>query len=180
MLQDRPARLLVVEDDDVLCWAIKREFTQRGYEVRVAHSVPAARDVLADWPPDLALVDLRLPGPAGLTLISRILDSNPDARTVMLTGYASVATAVEAIKLGATHYLVKPADADTIERAFDLTEGDDSVSPTEHELSVDRLEWEHIQRVFNDNQRNVSATARALGMHRRTLQRKLSKHPVRR
>lgn len=180
MLQDKTPRLLIVDDSDVFCWAMQREFTQRGYEARVAHSVPAATGVLADWEPDFAVVDLRMPGPAGLTLISRILEVNPDARIVILTGYASVATAVEAIKLGATHYLVKPVDAEAIERAFDRTEGDESVSPTEQELSVDRLEWEHIQRVFNDNNQNVSATARALGMHRRTLQRKLSKRPVRR
>jgi two-component system response regulator RegA len=176
---ERP-NLLLVDDNENFCWAMQRSFTQRGYEVRVAHSVPEAGALIAHWKPDYAVVDLRMPGPAGLALIPRILEANAQARTVVLTGFASIATAVEAIKLGATHYLVKPVDADTVEGAFKRTTGDQAVPPSERELSVDRLEWEHIQRVFADNGGNISATARALGMHRRTLQRKLGKHPVQR
>jgi len=180
LLLDNRSKLLLTDDNENFCWALGRALTQRGFEVRVAHSVPEAFTILEEWTPDYAVVDLRMPGPSGLSLIPRLCEVAPDARIVVLTGYASVATAVEAIKLGATHYLMKPVDADAIEEAFRRTEGDDSVHPTEQELSVDRLEWEHIQRVFTDNGRNISATARALGMHRRTLQRKLGKHPVRR
>lgn len=180
MQRDKPAQLLLVDDNENFCWAMERAFTQRGYAVRVAHSVAEACSMLERWRPEYAVVDLRMPGAAGLTLIPRIREANPDARTVVLTGYASIATAVEAIKLGAIHYLVKPVDADTVEHAFGRTAGDESVPPVERELSVDRLEWEHIQRVYTDNSGNISATARALGMHRRTLQRKLGKHPVRR
>jgi two-component system response regulator RegA len=113
-----------------------------------------------------------------LTLIPRIKAANPESRVVMLTGYASIATAVEAIKLGADHYLAKPVDAETVEAAFRRAGGDDVVSPSESLLSVHRLEWEHIQRALAEYRGNVSATARALHMHRRTLQRKLNKHPV--
>ena len=180
MPQDNRSKLLLADDNENFCWALERAFTQRGYEVRVAHSVPAALTLLEGWTPDFAVVDLRMPGPSGLSLIPRLREIACEMRVVVLTGYASVATAVEAIKLGATHYLMKPVDADAIESAFRRVDGDDSVAPVEHELSVDRLEWEHIQRVYAENGHNISATARALGMHRRTLQRKLGKHPVRR
>lgn len=180
MLQDSRSKLLVADDNENFCWALERAFTQRGYAVRVAHSVPAAAAILESWTPDFAVVDLRMPGPSGLCLIPRLREASCGVRIVVLTGYASVATAVEAIKLGATHYMMKPVDADAIESAFGRVNGDHKIAPTECELSVDRLEWEHIQRVFAQNSGNISATARALGMHRRTLQRKLAKHPVRR
>lgn len=180
MQQPERRNLLLVDDNENFCWAMQRSFAQRGYEVRVAHSVANASALLEQWAPDYAVVDLRMPGQAGLALLPRILQANAEARTVVLTGYASIATAVEAIKLGATHYLVKPVDADAVEAAFKRTKGDEAVGPSERELSVDRLEWEHIQRVLADNDGNISATARALSMHRRTLQRKLNKHPVRR
>jgi len=118
-----------------------------------------------------------MPGPTGLTLIPRLKAASPAMRIVMLTGYASIATAVEAIKLGATQYLVKPVDAPTVEAAFHHDGGDVTVASSDHMLSVERLEWEYIQRVLGEQHGNVSATARALNMHRKTLQRKLSKHP---
>jgi len=173
-------RLLLVDDSESFCCAMQRSFELRGYEVRTAHSVPEACELLEGWQPEFAAVDLRLPGPAGLALIPHIRKASPASRLVVLTGYASVATAIEAIKLGATHYLVKPADADAIEAAFRRTEGDASVAPTEHRPSLNRLAWEHIQQVLGESGGNISAAARALNMHRRTLQRKLTKHPVRR
>lgn len=177
---DSNPRLLLVDDNENFCWAMRRAFEQRGYEVRLAHSVSEACAVLREWTPEYAVVDLRMPGPAGLTLIPQIKTANPGTKTVVLTGYASIATAIEAIKLGATHYLAKPVDADTVEAAFGRARGDDTVPTSENELSVDRLEWEHIQRILSEHHGNISATARALGMHRRTLQRKLNKHPARR
>lgn len=173
-------RLLIVDDSENFCWIMQRAFEQRGYEVRLAHSATQACEVLEGWLPGFALIDLRLPGAAGLTLIPRIKAANPAVRLVVLTGYASIATAVESIKLGATHYLSKPVDADAVESAFARANGDAQVLPTEQRLSVDRLAWEHIQQVLADNHGNISAAARALSMHRRTLQRKLGKHPARR
>jgi len=172
--------LLLVDDNENFCWAMQRSFEQRGYEVRVARSVAEAAELLKLWSPEYAVVDLRMPGPSGLTLIPQLKAVDPCARIVVLTGYASIVTAIEAIKLGATYYLAKPVDADTVEAAFERTRGDHTVEPSENLLSVERLEWEHIQRVLAEHRGNISATARALSMHRRTLQRKLNKHPVRR
>jgi two-component system response regulator RegA len=128
--------------------------------------------------PEYAVVDLRLPGVSGLALVEKLKALDPGTRIVMLTGYASIATAVEAIKLGATHYLAKPVDVDEIMAAFERTSGDAEVQISAHPLSVGRLEWEYIQRVLNENKGNISVTARILNMHRRTLQRKLTKYPV--
>jgi two-component system response regulator RegA len=128
---------------------------------------------------DFAVVDLKMPGGSGLTLVERLKQRNPEMRIVVLTGFASVATAVEAIKLGAVHYLPKPADADEIVAAFGRDRGNTGATVSSQPLSVGRLEWEHIQKVLSENASNVSATARALNMHRRTLQRKLGKKPSR-
>ena len=170
--------LLLVDDNENHCWALARAFDKRGYAVRSAGSVLEACALLEDWHPAYAVVDLRMPGPTGLTLIPRLKSTSAEMRIVMLTGYASIATAVEAIKLGATHYLVKPVDAHTVEAAFRRDGGDPGVPSSEELLSVDRLEWEHIQRVLAEQNGNISATARALHMHRKTLQRKLSKRPA--
>jgi len=169
--------LLLVDDSESHCWALRRAFERRGYTVRAAHSAPDASRLLQDWYPDYAVVDLRLPGPTGLTLIPKLKAASPLVRIVVLTGYASIATAVEAIKLGATQYLVKPVDANTVEFALHHDGGDASTPSNEELLSVERLEWEYIQRVLAEHGGNISATARALKMHRKTLQRKLSKHP---
>jgi len=172
--------LLLVDDNENHCWALTRAFEKRGYTVKAAHSAPAACRLLEDedWHPDYAVVDLRMPGPTGLTLIPRLKAALPNVRIVVLTGYASIATAVEAIKLGATQYLVKPADANAVEFAFHHEGADATIPSNDHLLSVERLEWEYIQRVLAENAGNVSATARALKMHRKTLQRKLGKHPT--
>lgn len=173
----RPLRLLLVDDDENHCWAMGRAFEKRGYATRAASSVQDACHLLTRWAPDYAVIDLRMPGSSGLSLIHHVKAANAQACVVILSGYASIATAVEAIKLGATHYLAKPADADAIESAFHRVAGDESVATSEHPLSVGRLAWEHIHYVVTEHGGNVSAAARALGMHRRTLQRKLSKHP---
>jgi len=170
--------LLLVDDSESHCWALSRAFERRGYSVRAAHSAPDATRLLEDWYPDYAVVDLRLPGPTGLTLMPKLRAASPHVRIVVLTGYASIATAVEAIKLGATQYLVKPVDANAVESAFHHNGGDASTPSREDLLSVERLEWEYIQRVLAEHGGNISATARALKMHRKTLQRKLGKHPT--
>lgn len=170
--------LLLVDDNENHCWALTRAFEKRGYTVKAAHSATAAYRLLEGWHPEYAVVDLRMPGPTGLTLIPRLKAALPNVRIVVLTGYASIATAVEAIKLGATQYLVKPADANAVESAFHHEAADAMTPSNDHLLSVGRLEWEYIQRVLADNGGNVSATARALKMHRKTLQRKLGKHPT--
>jgi two-component system response regulator RegA len=130
-------------------------------------------------PPEYAVIDLKMPGDSGLVLVRKLNELDPATRIVVLTGYASISTAVEAIKLGATHYLAKPVDADEVVSAFNKAEGDADISISNNPLTVERLEWEHIQRVFAEHAGNVSATARALNMHRRTLQRKLSKRAPR-
>ena len=171
--------LLLVDDDEIFCAVLARAFERRGYSVRVAHSTDNALTLAAAKRPDYAVVDLRMPGASGLKLVEAMHRMSATTRIVVLTGYASIATAVDAIKLGATHYLAKPADADQILAAFGESAQAHADDPEVRPLSVDRLEWEHIQRVLNENQGNISATARALNMHRRTLQRKLSKNPPR-
>ena len=128
---DRRPKLLVVDDDESFCSTMQCAFEQRGYVVRAAQSVTQAREMLKDWPPAFAVVDLRMQHATGLTLIPRIKAANPDVRLVVLTGYASIATAIEAIKLGATHYLAKPADATAIELAFGPKNGDGLVASGE-------------------------------------------------
>lgn len=176
---DERSTLLLVDDDDVFRRVLARALERRGYAVSVAAS-DAALSSAIEQPPEYAVVDLKMPGASGLVLVEKLLDLDPNTRVVMLTGYASIATAVEAIKLGAIHYLAKPCDADQVVAALDKSSDGDSATPVSGSpLSVDRLEWEHIQRVLAEHQGNISATARALKMHRRTLQRKLGKRPVR-
>ncbi len=176
-LNDR-ASLLLVDDDRTLCDVLSRAFEARGYAVTVAHAAERALQTIEEEPPEYAVVDLKLPDQSGLKLVSRLKEADPHTRVVVLTGHGSIQTAIEAIKLGATYYLVKPTDADTIVAAFGRDSGDDSAPLDDKPMSIERLEWEHIQRVLHDNDGNVSATARALSMHRRTLQRKLAKRPA--
>jgi two-component system response regulator RegA len=175
---DRPS-LLLVDDDATFRAVLAEAFAKRGYAVRLAEDVPSGFAAAAADPPEYAVIDLKMPGPSGLELVQKLKQLDENTRIVVLTGFASIATAVEAIKLGAVHYLAKPADADDILAAFARTVGD-AQAPLEHKpLSVARLEWEHIQKVLTECGGNVSETARKLGMHRRTLQRKLAKRPVR-
>jgi two-component system response regulator RegA len=177
------ARLLLVDDDPLFCEVLAEALARHGFRIDVSHDVASAGAQARTTPPDYALVDLRMPGPSGLTLIRELTALNPAVRIVVLTGYASIATAVEAIKLGAVHYLTKPARVDDILAA--LHDASDtppaSAAPApERRPSPERLEWEYLQKVLQEHAGNISATARSLGMHRRTLQRKLVKHPVKR
>lgn len=178
-LDERPS-LLLVDDDDTFRGVLSRALQKRGFDVVAAGNVPEALALAEANPPEYAVVDLKMPGgPSGLALVKRLKELDDATRILVLTGYASIATAVEAVKLGATHYLAKPANANEIVAALNKTEGDASAPLSSAPLSVDRMEWEHIQRVLTEQDGNISATARALNMHRRTLQRKLGKFPSR-
>lgn len=172
-------QILVIDDDPAFNRVLSRALKSRGFDVASAQSAEEAAALIPATQAARAVLDLNIAGTSGLTLIAPLLAANPECRIVVLTGYASIATAVEAIKLGATHYLAKPADADEIVAALQRTAGDATTPVADSPLSVDRLEWEHIQKVLAEHGGNVSATARALKMHRRTLQRKLGKRPVR-
>ncbi|MGH1470801.1 MAG: response regulator transcription factor [Cellvibrionaceae bacterium] len=174
--------LLLVDDDEVLMEVLARALTRRGYAVEKACNVALALEASKSNQFSKAVVDLKIAEESGLQLIPALIDINPSIHIVMLTGYSSIATAVEAMKRGAKNYLCKPANVDQILQAFESAEGA-VAQRAEHDAminppSVERLEWEHIQKTMQENDNNISATARALGMHRRTLQRKLQKRPV--
>ena len=177
MTEDCPS-LLLVDDDATFREVLTQALIRRGYAVHGAANVAAALLLVEQNPPEYAVVDLKMPGASGLQLVARLKQLDEHTRIVMLTGYASIATAIEAIKLGATHYLAKPAEVDEIVAALQREHGDPHVALNPRPPSVERLEWEHIQRVLRENDNNISATARALNMHRRTLQRKLAKRPA--
>jgi two-component system response regulator RegA len=173
------SRGLLVDDDTTYLHALQRSLQKRGVAVSVALNGEQALKVARECLPDFALIDLRLATESGLELIAPMKQIRPDMRVLLLTGYASVATAVEAIKRGADNYLLKPISADAILRALD-----DNAAAAEPEVEAEatmtplsRLEWEHIQQALNDTNGNISAAARRLGMHRRSLQRKLAKKP---
>jgi two-component system response regulator RegA len=170
--------LLLVDDDELYCRVLGEALEKRGYRTHTARDPVAALQLARIHEPEYAVIDLRIGTESGLELVRRLAERDANTRIVMLTGYASVATAVEAIKLGAVHYLSKPAGADEVIAALQRVEGDAGVSPPENPPSVKRLEWEHLQRVLVEHGGNVSAAARALKMHRRTLQRKIAKRPV--
>jgi two-component system response regulator RegA len=172
--------LLIVDDDPVFSRVLAQALMRRGHAVRSAASGEEALRLAQDSPPGGVVLDLNLGASSGLALIPPLLALNPACRIVVLTGYASIATAVDAIKLGATHYLAKPTDVAAILHALEAPTPTPQAPPPSDPLSVDRLEWEHIQRVLAEHGGNISATARALKMHRRTLQRKLAKRPVQR
>ncbi len=170
--------LLLVDDDEIFCQVLARAFTNRGMHTSVANDATTALEHAEQIKPDFAVVDLRMPDSSGLELIPLLLKTHPAMRIIVLTGYASINTAVEAIKLGAVHYLTKPTDADEIMSALTTESGNSSATVRDKPLSLDRLEWEHLQKVLGDCDGNVSAAARQLGMHRRSLQRKLNKRPA--
>jgi two-component system, response regulator RegA len=171
--------ILLIEDDEVFASVILRAFQRRGFETLHAGGIDAARLLITSSQFDMAVVDLNLDGHSSLELIPLMREHCPHSNILMLTGYASIATAVEAIKLGADNYLAKPADANEILAALQNTEADGgSQSSFQEPMSVRRLEWEHIQKILKENNGNISETARQLKMHRRTLQRKLQKKPV--
>lgn len=171
---------LIIDDDPSFNAILVRTLERRGYPACGVLDGESALAKASESGAGRIVLDLNLNGSSGLALIPRLLAINPACRIVVLTGYASIATAVDAVKLGAIQYLAKPVEIEAILAAFDDDDGPDLDLPASDEpLSVDRLEWEHIQRILNENDGNISATARALKMHRRTLQRKLAKHPVR-
>ncbi|MET0934434.1 MAG: response regulator transcription factor [Luteibacter sp.] len=176
--------LLIVDDDPTFARVLGRAMTSRGFEVIATDNADDARALTRRHQPRYCVLDLKLGDENGLRLIPELQSLVPDIRILLLTGYASIATAVEAIKRGAHDYLAKPVDADAVLRALldgdaGPAEGDDFADAPDQPLPLRRLEWEHIQRVLTECEGNISETARRLGMHRRTLQRKLSKHPVR-
>ncbi len=178
--------LLVVDDDDAFRERLRQAFERRGYEVRTAANAADALSQARAESPELAVVDLRMPNGSGLELVRDLKQLDAATRVVVLTGYGSIATAIEAMRLGATHYLSKPATADEVLAAFQGAPAGDTPPVEAAAPAADatptlaRAEWEHIQRVLGDVGGNVSEAARRLGLHRRSLQRKLQKHPPRR
>ncbi len=170
--------LVIVEDDVVFARTLRRSFERRGYDVTQAASHEELLVLLATATPRYAVVDLKLGGASGLVCVQTLHAHDPATLVVVLTGFASIATAVEAIKLGASHYLVKPSNTDDIEAAFDRTEGSVEAQVSERPTSIKTLEWERIHSTLAETGFNISETARRLGMHRRTLARKLEKRPV--
>ncbi|MEX0860250.1 MAG: ActR/PrrA/RegA family redox response regulator transcription factor [Cucumibacter sp.] len=170
--------LLLVEDDKSFLSRLERAMERRGFEVITAESVAAGLAAIKAGPPAYAVVDMRLADGNGLDVVSALKDMRPDAGAVVLTGYGNIATAVTAVKLGAVDYLAKPVDADDVFRAL-LADESVKAEPPENPMSADRVRWEHIQRVYELCDRNVSETARRLNMHRRTLQRILAKRAPR-
>lgn len=170
--------LLIVEDDEAFSSALGNALKKKGFKVYSSNSITSAVQTANAYSPNYAVIDLRLGNESGLQIIPKLKALNSKIKIVVLTGYASIATAVEAIKLGAIQYLTKPTSSEEIYQAFCKTEGDVDQKLVHNPMSLNRLEWEHIQKVLNENDGNLSATARALDMHRRTLQRKLNKYPA--
>lgn len=168
---------LLVDDDTVYRERLAKALVARGFEVRTAADAASAAKLAEADSPEYALVDLRMPGPSGLELLQRLKAIDPTSRVVVLTGYGSIATALEAVRLGAMHYLTKPADVDEILAAFDLGPARLEATVDQNTPSLARVEWEHIQRVLGDSDGNLSEAARRLGMHRRSLQRKVARRP---
>ncbi|MCH2249399.1 ActR/PrrA/RegA family redox response regulator transcription factor [Cognatishimia sp.] len=170
--------LLLVDDDEVFVKRLAKAMEKRGFSVETAESVAAGRAIATARPPAYAVVDLRLDDGNGLDVVEVLQDKREDCRVVILTGYGAIATAVAAVKAGATDYLAKPADAQDIVNALLSPQGE-LPPPPENPMSADRVRWEHIQRIYELCDRNVSETARRLNMHRRTLQRILAKRSPR-
>jgi two-component system response regulator RegA len=171
-----PHTILIVDDDRTFCAALAGALRRRGHAVLLAHDYDDAVAEAQAWSPDRAVIDLRMPGRGGLELVQALHVAHPELRMVVLTGYGSIATAVEAIKAGAVHYLTKPADADEILAAFERTQANVAEAPPASQPPrLEQVEWEHLQKVLTDAGGNVSEAARRLGMHRRSLQRKLAR-----
>ncbi len=171
--------LLVLDDDAVLRNRLGRALESRGFAATLVETVAAAVDAVRAAPPAFAVLDMRLEDGSGLRVVEALREARPDAKIVMLTGYGNIATAVAAVKAGAVDYLSKPADADDVVKALLAAAGGVAPAPPDNPMSADRVRWEHIQRVYELCERNVSATARRLAMHRRTLQRILVKRAPR-
>ena len=174
---DNP-HLLLVDDDETFCSVLKPALEKRSFQVAVANNIEQGLLLAEQTEPEYAVIDLRIGHGSGLEMVKKLISLDSNTQIIILTGFSSIATAVEAIKLGAIHYLTKPANADEIVNALYKNKGDSSVEINQNPLSVKRLEWEHLQKVLMQHDGNISAAARALNMHRRTLQRKLDKRPV--
>jgi two-component system response regulator RegA len=174
-----PVRMLVVDDDAIFRDRLVKALLARGIDARGAASAAEARDAIDQFRPQRVVLDLRMPGETGLVLLRELAKSDPPIQIVLLTGYGSIATAVEAVRRGAVDYLTKPADADQILAAFDRLEDPEAMPPVAQDPSpsLARVEWEHIQRTLTDCGGNISEAARKLAIHRRSLQRKLAKLP---
>lgn len=178
--------ILIIDDDETFTRILVRSLSKRGLDATSSNTTDESLQLIQQQLFTNYILDLNLAGQSGLLLIEPIIRQNPDAKIIILTGYASIATAVEAVKLGAFQYLVKPTDVETLIQTLGINQSEAESDSTDYEIieiadsrmSVDRLEWEHIQHVLMENNGNISATARALNMHRRTLQRKLLKKPV--
>ncbi len=181
---ERPRRVLVVDDDETLRERLVRALARRGFEVSEGEDHESGLAAARSARPDYAVIDLRLPGSSGLELVRALRDLDCTTRIVVLTGYGSIATAVEAVHCGAQDYMTKPADADQIVEALLGKRPNDpleeEVEPERDTPTLARVEWEHIQRVLAECDGNISRAARVLGIHRRSLQRKLAKYPPRR
>jgi two-component system response regulator RegA len=171
-------RLIIIEDDADFARTLKRSFERRDYEVQLATGLEELPQLLASFSPSYAVVDLKLAGASGLACVEALHAHNEKMLIVVLTGFASIATAVEAIKLGACHYLAKPSNTDDIEEAFGKAAGNTEVELTQRTTSIKTLEWERIHEMLVETGFNISEAARRLGMHRRTLARKLEKRRV--
>jgi two-component system response regulator RegA len=170
--------ILLVDDDAIFRGVLADSLKERNIIVYEAENFSSAINVSKKKLINYAIVDLKMPGDSGLVLIKELRALNSKMNIVMLTGFASIATAVEAVKLGANQYLAKPVNAEEILEAFNKLDGNEALDIHASPLTVDKLEWEHINRILNENKGNISATARALNMHRRTLQRKLQRKPI--
>ena len=175
---DAQRQLVIIEDDASFARALGKSFERRNYEVRLCQRVDDLKTLLLSFSPQYAVVDLKLANGSGLECVKILSDHDATMKIVVLTGFASIATAVEAIKLGACHYLAKPSNTDDIEAAFRKADGDTSVEVANRPTSIKNVEWEHIHEVLADTEFNISEAARRLGMHRRTLARKLAKMRV--
>lgn len=171
-------KLLLIDDDVGFCEVLSRALKRKGFDVTDAQSISDAIKQAKESAFEYAVVDLRIGQDSGLTMVKELVAIHSEIKIVVLTGYASIATAVEAIKLGAKQYLTKPADVEDILAGFGQEQGDALVKTSVNPMSVKRLEWEHLQKVLQEHGGNISAAARAMDMHRRTLQRKLQKKPV--
>ena len=176
-MTDAPS-LIIVEDDTAFAETLARSFRRRGYQVETATGLVELQERLQTFSPGYAVVDLKVVGGSGLECVRHLHERDPAMRIVVLTGYASIATAIEATKLGACYYLAKPSNTDDIEAAFARVEGDASIPLTVRPTSIKTLEWELIHEVLAETDFNISETARRLGMHRRTLARKLEKRRI--
>lgn len=170
-------QILILDDDQVFADTLARSFQRRGYVSQSANNISEAKNILSQSLIDYAVVDLKIDQESGLHFLSILKEHSPDTKALILTGYSSISTTVEAMKLGSVNYLCKPVTTDVIIKALEEEEANPDISIELTPPSVGRLEWEHIQRVLNEHNGNISATANALGMHRRTLQRKLQKKP---